>query len=108
MPINIYKSFGEKNNLMLSDSLWELELGNLDNSQSFTESPDHLDLIRLELLDSNKNKGMLFIESESEEEEEKDQLEKVSFMENQSTKVLENSRSKDLTDLLLKKKLELN
>ena len=106
MPINIYKSFGEKNNLMLSDSLWELKLGNLDNSQSFTESPDHLDLIRLELLDSNKNKGMLFIESESEEEEEKDQLEKVSFMESQSIRELENLRSKDPTELLLKKKLE--
>jgi hypothetical protein len=65
-------------------------------------------LIRQELSVSNKNKDTLSTELESEEEEEKDQLEKVSFMENQSTKVLENSRSKDPTDLLLKKKLELN
>jgi hypothetical protein len=65
-------------------------------------------LIRLELLDSNKSKDTSFIELESEEEEEKDQLEKVSFMENQSIKVLENSKNKDLIDLSLKKKLELN
>ena len=49
---------------------------------------------------------MLFIESESEEEEEKGQLEKVSFTENQSTRELENLRSKDPTELLLKRKLE--
>ena len=49
---------------------------------------------------------MLFIESESEEEEEKGQLEKVSFMESQSIRELENLRSKDPTELLLKKKLE--
>jgi len=65
-------------------------------------------LIRLELLDLNKSKDTSFIELESEEEEEKDQLEKVSFMENQSIKVLENSKNKDLIDLSLKKKLELN
>merc|ERR1711865_171832 len=106
VPINIYKNFGEESNLMLSDSCSESDAGSTDNSPLSTESLDHLDSTRPELLDSNKSKDTLSTELESEEEEEREQSIRVLFMVSQSISVSESKRKLDPTEMLLKRRLE--
>ena len=69
-------------------------------------STDLQDSTRLEFVDSRPNKVTSFTELESEEEEEREQSTRVLFMVNQFIKVSESSRKLDLTDQLLKRRLE--
>merc|ERR1712086_444901 len=92
VPINICKNSGEESSLMLSDSSLESDAGSTDNSLLCTESLDHLDLIRLELLDSSKSKDSSSTELESEEGEEREQSIRVLFMVSQSISVSESKR----------------
>merc|ERR1711865_863178 len=104
VPINIYKNFGEESNLTMSDSCSESDAGSTDNSLSCTESLDHLDSTRPELLDSNKSKDTSSTDAESEQEEEREQSTRVSFMVNQSISVSESKRKLDPTETSLKRR----
>ena len=104
MLTNTSKNFGERSNLMLSDSSSELDAGNIDNSQSSTRSEDHQDSIRPELSDSNKSKDTPSTELESEEEVEREQSTRVPSMVSQFISVSESSRRLDPTDQLVRRR----